>query len=75
MITSAGKYDIVEGKSIYGTLEAFVYKVKNHIDSSFFPCVISLDMHVAFNYSQSIGSAQILRFVTEHTEASSSELC
>ncbi|MCJ1334741.1 Aromatic/aminoadipate aminotransferase 1 [Bachmanniomyces sp. S44760] len=26
------------------------------------------DIHVAFNYGQSTGSAQLLRFVTEHTE-------
>ena len=26
------------------------------------------DIHVAFNYGQATGSAQLLRFVTEHTE-------
>lgn len=29
-----------------------------------------LDLHVALNYGQGTGSAQILRFVTEHTEVS-----
>lgn len=27
-------------------------------------------MHVAFNYGQATGSAQLLRFITEHTEVS-----
>ena len=27
-----------------------------------------IDMHVAFNYGQATGSAQLLRFITEHTE-------
>ena len=27
-----------------------------------------IDIHVAFNYGQATGSAQLLRFVTEHTE-------
>lgn len=26
------------------------------------------DIHIAFNYGQSVGSAQLLRFITEHTE-------
>ncbi len=26
------------------------------------------DIHVAFNYGQQTGSAQLLRFITEHTE-------
>ena len=29
------------------------------------------DIHVAFNYGQSTGSAQLLRFITEHTEVGS----
>lgn len=29
---------------------------------------MALDMHVAFNYGQATGSAQLLRFMTEHTE-------
>ena len=29
---------------------------------------VSKDMHVAFNYGQATGSAQLLRFITEHTE-------
>ena len=43
VVTSAGKHDIAEGKSLF-------------------------DIHVAFNYGQATGSAQLLRFVTEHTE-------
>ena len=43
VITSAGKRDIAEGRSLY-------------------------DINVAFNYGQAAGSAQLLRFVTEHTE-------
>ena len=27
-----------------------------------------IDLHVALNYGQGTGSAQLLRFVTEHTE-------
>ena len=30
--------------------------------------VILADIHVALQYGQGTGSAQILRFVTEHTE-------
>lgn len=26
------------------------------------------DIHLAFNYGQQTGSAQLLRFITEHTE-------
>lgn len=33
-----------------------------------------LDLHVALNYGQGTGSAQILRFVTEHTEVHSFRL-
>ena len=43
VLVSAGKHDIVEGKSAY-------------------------DLHVALNYGQGVGSAQLLRFITEHTE-------
>lgn len=31
------------------------------------------DIHVALNYGQSTGSAQMLRFVTEHTEVKDPE--
>ncbi|MCJ1477539.1 Aromatic/aminoadipate aminotransferase 1 [Lambiella insularis] len=43
IVTSAGKHDIAEGKSIF-------------------------DIHVSLNYSPASGTAQMLRFVTEHTE-------
>ncbi len=33
------------------------------------------DIHVAFNYCQATGSAQLLRFVTEHTEVIPSLTC
>lgn len=59
MIASTGKYDIAEGKSIYGT--SFLFEEVN---------LILPDLHVALNYGQATGSAQLLRFVTEHTEVS-----
>lgn len=31
------------------------------------------DIHVALNYGQSTGSAQLLRFITEHTEVTNSK--
>ncbi len=31
------------------------------------------DIHVAFNYGQPTGSAQLLRFITEHTEVTKSQ--
>jgi aromatic amino acid aminotransferase I / 2-aminoadipate transaminase len=40
---SAGKYDVVEGKSVY-------------------------DLAIALNYSLGTGSAQMVRWITEHTE-------
>ena len=59
---SIGKHDIAEGKSIYGMLDRYRVwtgkKTKLGIT----------DIHVAFNYGQSTGSPQMLRFITEHTE-------
>ncbi|TKA78114.1 hypothetical protein B0A49_01798 [Cryomyces minteri] len=43
VLVSAGKYDLIEGNSIY-------------------------DISVAFNYGQGTGAAQLLRWITEHTE-------
>lgn len=59
-VLRAGKHDIQEGKSTYGT---FQYSL-SEMDTT----DVLQDLEIALNYGQATGAAPLLRFVTEHTE-------
>lgn len=63
-VLHSGKHDIQEGKSLYGNcaLQESYITFKGITDR------ISSDLEIALNYGQATGAAQLLRFVTEHTE-------
>ena len=60
---TVGKYDAAEGKSIYGWVPDAVRMIPGFLTD-----IITTDLHIGLNYGQATGSAQLLRFVTEHTE-------
>lgn len=62
-VIKTAKYDFEPGVSDYSMLD-------NFRDITFMAYIYGLGLDVALNYGQGTGSAQMLRFVTEHTEVS-----
>lgn len=64
-VLRAGKHDIQKGKSLYGGWYYWTRQLWNGVVADGAHLV---DLEIALNYGQATGAAQLLRFVTEHTE-------